>query len=544
MITCEGKMMEYDYIIAGAGSAGCVLANRLSADPKNKVLLLEAGPRDTNFWLSIPLGFGKALTNSAVNWCYESQPETHANGKREFLPKGRVLGGSSSINGMIYMRGNPRDYDNWAQMGCRGWSYDDVLPYFRKAENNERGEDAFHGVGGPLEVSDQSEVMPLSKALIEAGKEVGLPHNPDFNGESQEGIGLAQVTMKNGVRSSVATAYLKPVLSRNNLHIETNAHVHRIVFEGKRASGLRYAHNGKIVDVSAGKCVILSAGTYGSPQLLEMSGVGDAARVRNLGIDVVHELPGVGEGMQDHQVFRLRWRLKNAPGTFNERTKGMRALGEGIKYFITGRGVLASPTNPVNAFFRTRPHLETPDAHLQVFPGTYSSMTDRQLHPWPGVTIGPALLRLESRGSVHANSSDPLQAPHIFTNVLGTEADRQTAVLGMKFSRKLMETQAMSPFYDTELGPGKEVQTDDEYLSYAREVGGSNFHPTSSCRMGVEDDQMAVVDSRLRVRGIHGLRIVDASVMPIITSGNTNAPTIMIAEKASDMILEDAKSFT
>lgn len=533
--------MTYDYIIAGAGSAGCVLANRLSADPKNKVLLLEAGPKDTNFWLSIPLGFGKSLTNPEVNWCYESQPEKHANSKREFLPKGRVLGGSSSINGMIYMRGNQRDYDNWAQMGCRGWSFADVLPYFRKAENNQRGEDEFHGVGGPLQVSDQSEIMPLSKALIAAGQEIGLPHNPDFNGEHQDGIGLAQVTMKNGVRSSASTAYLRPVKPRKNLHVETNSHVHRILFEGKRAIGVRYEQTGEIREAFAGQSVILCAGTYGTPQILELSGVGDAGRVQDLGIEVVHELRGVGEGMQDHQVFRLRWRLKNSPGTFNERTKGLRGLGEGIRYFTTGKGVLASPTNPVNAFFRTRPHLETPDAHLQVFPGTYGSMTDRQLHPWPGVTIGPALLRLESRGSVHAGSADPRMEPHILTNLLGTEADRQTAVLAIKFTRRLMEADAMRPFFQSELTPGAHVQSDDEYLSYAREVGGSNFHPTSSCRMGPDDDPMAVVDSRLRVRGIQGLRIADASVMPVIVCGNTNAPTIMIAEKASDMILEDAK---
>lgn len=534
--------MQYDYIIAGAGSAGCVLANRLSADPKNKVLLLEAGPKDTNFWLSIPLGFGKALTNAAVNWCYESQPETHANGKREFLPKGKVLGGSSSINGMIYMRGNQSDYDNWAQMGCRGWSYEDVLPYFRKAENNQRGEDEFHGVDGPLQVSDQSEFTPLSRALIEAGKEVGLPHNRDFNGANQDGIGLAQVTMKNGVRSSASTAYLKPARSRQNLHIQTNTHVHKILFEGKRASGLRYDHEGKMQEALARHSVIICAGAYGTPQLLELSGVGDTGRILNLGIEPVHELPGVGEGMQDHQVFRLRWRLKNAPGTFNERTKGLRALGEGIRYYATGKGVLASPTNPVNAFIRTRPHLATPDAHLQVFPGSYESMTDRQLHPWPGVTIGPALLRLESRGSVHASSSDPRSDPLIFTNILGSEADRQTAVEAMKFSRRLMEADAMKPYYDSELAPGKDVQSDDEFLGYAREVGGSNFHPTSSCRMGADDDPMAVVDSRLRVRGIQGLRIVDASVMPVIVCGNTNAPTIMIAEKASDMILEDVSS--
>ena len=532
--------MDYDYIIAGAGSAGCVLANRLSAEPNTKVLLLEAGPEDRNFWLSIPLGFGKVLTNPKINWCFESEPEPYANNKRDYLPRGKVLGGSSSINGMIYMRGQPADYDTWAQMGCRGWSYDDVLPYFRKAENNQRGECEFHGVGGPLQVTDQTEVTPISRALIEAGAEVGLAHNPDFNGAVQEGIGLAQVTMQRGRRSSTAQAYLKPVRSRPNLHVHTGAHVLRVLLEGKRASGVRYSRGGLVTEARAGRAVILSGGVYGSPHMLELSGIGDANRLRAIGIEVAHHLPGVGEGMQDHQVYRLRWRLKNAPGTFNERTRGIRGLTEGLRYYMNGTGVLASPTNPVNAFFRTRPELATPDTHLQVFPGSYNSMQDRRLHRHPGITLGPTLLRPESRGSVHAKSSDPFEAPSIVTNILGTESDRQTALLAMKFARRLMETRPIQPFYECELTPGKDVQTDDEFLAYARETGGSNFHATSSCRMGHDDDQMAVVDTRLRVCGIEGLRVVDASVMPKVVSGNTNAPTIMIAEKAADMLLEDA----
>lgn len=534
--------MKYDYIIVGGGSAGCVLANRLSADPKNKVLLLEAGPKDTNFWLSIPLGFGKSLTNPALNWCFESQPEVNANNKRDYLPRGKVLGGSSSINGMIYMRGNRLDYDNWAQMGCSGWSYDDVLPYFRKAENNQRGENEFHGVGGPLQVSDQSEQTNISKALIEAGKEIGLAFNEDFNGAEQEGIGYAQVTMKNGRRSSTSAAYLKPVRARTNLHIETDARVHCVLFDQKRASGVRFEQNGIMREAQAGHSVILCGGAYGSPHLLELSGVGNAEHLQNIGVDVVHNLPGVGENMQDHQIFRMRWRLKGTAGTFNERTRGLRALGEGIKYFTTGKGVLANPTNPVNGFFRSRPHLATPDVHLQFFPGTYGSIAERKLDARPGVTLSPTLLRLEGRGSVHAASRDPRQDPHINTNILGTDADCKTALIAMKFSRKLMEADALKPYYDNEMSPGRDVQTDDEYLSYAREIGGSCWHPASSCRMGATSDPMAVVDSRLRVQGVQGLRVVDASVMPVVVSGNTNAPTIMIAEKAADMILEDAKA--
>lgn len=533
-------MTKYDYIIAGAGSAGCVLANRLSANPNNRVLLLEAGPEDRNVWLHIPLGFGKALTNPALNWCFESEPESDANGKRDYLPSGKVLGGSSSINGMIYMRGQRRDYDTWAQMGCLGWAYDDVLPYFKKAENNERGENEFHGVGGPLQVSDQPELMPINKAFIEAGKEVGLPFNPDFNGSEQDGIGLAQVTMSRGRRSSTARAYLKPVRSRPNLRIETGARANRILFEGKRAIGVQYEQKGKCFKAFAGGAVVVSGGAYGSPSLLELSGVGEAERLQNLGIEVTHDLPGVGEGMQDHQIFRMRWRLKNGARTFNERTHGITALGEGIRYFLNGTGVLANPTNPVNAFFRTRKELASPDVHLQFFPGSYTSIRDRTLERLPGVTLGPALLRLESRGSVHVRSSDPRSDPAIHTNILGTEADRQTAILAMRFTRSLMETNAMKPFFGHEMGPGKDVQSDSELLAYAREIGGSNWHPASSCRMGADHDPMAVVDARLKVRGLQGLRVVDASVMPTVVSGNTNAPTIMIAEKAADIILEDA----
>ena len=533
--------MIYDYIIVGSGSAGSVLANRLSANLKNQVLLLEAGPEDRNIWLRIPLGFGKTLTNPDLNWCFESEPENCANGKRDYLPRGKVLGGSSSINGMIYMRGNRQDYDTWAQMGCRGWSYDDVLPYFRKAENNERGESEFHGVGGPLQVTDQSELMPINKAFISAGQEVGLPLNPDFNGTEQDGIGLAQVTMSKGRRSSTSYAYLRPARSRSNLHVRTRARAHCVLLKGRRATGVRYESQGKLREDRAGCAVILCGGSYGSPHLLELSGVGDSARLQALGIDVAHDLPGVGEGLQDHQIFRMRWRLKNNPRTFNERTQGITALGEGIRYIANGTGVLANPTNPVNAFFRTRPELASPDVHLQFFPGSYNSVRERKLERLPGVTLGPTLLRVESRGSVHARSADPTIDPAIHTNILGTEADRNAALLAMRFTRRLMEADAMAPFFDYEMGPGKDVQTDDELLAYARETGGSNWHPASTCRMGADGDALAVLDTRLRVRGIEGLRVVDASVMPLVVSGNTNAPTIMIAEKAADMILEDAR---
>lgn len=533
--------MDFDYIIVGAGSAGCVLANRLSANPKNNVLLLEAGPEDKNFWIHVPLGFGKTLTNGAVNWRFESEPEPNANNKNDYLPRGKVLGGSSSINGMVYMRGQREDYDHWAQLGCRGWSYDDVLPYFRKAESNARGADEFHGADGPLQVSDLGDVTPIVQAFLAAGQEVGLPLNPDFNGASQEGIGLTQVTIAKGRRNSVATAFLKPVRSRPNLHVETNAHAHRVLFEGKRAIGVAYDVQGIATEARARWEVILSGGAYGSPHLLQLSGVGDPARLQAVGLPVVHALAGVGAAMQDHQIFRMRWRLKGKIGTYNERVHGLRAVWEGMRYFANRSGVLTNPTNPVNAFFRTRPELASPDIQLQFFPGSYRSIRDRTLDREPGATLGPTLLRLESRGSVHAKSANPHDDPAIFTNVLGTQADRDTTLLAMRFTRSLMETEAMRAYYEHEIGPGVSAQSDDELLAYAREIGSSNWHPASTCKMGVDGDPGAVVDMRLRVRGMKNLRVVDASVMPTVVSGNTNAPTIMIAEKAADMMLEDQR---
>jgi choline dehydrogenase len=529
--------MDFDFIIAGAGSAGCVLANRLSADPANRVLLLEAGPTDSNVWIHVPLGFGKNLTNANVNWCFESAPETSVGGRRDYLPRGKVLGGSSSINGMVYMRGQRQDYDHWAQLGCRGWSYDDVLPYFRKAENNSRGEDEFHGVGGPLQVTDLSERTAIVKAFVKAGQEVGLPFNPDLNGAEQEGIGFTQVTIANGQRNSTASAYLKPAKKRSNLHIETDAHVHRVLFDSKRANGIAYDVRGERREARAAREVILCGGAYGSPQMLELSGIGDPQRLGELGIDVRHPLHGVGNGLQDHQIFRMRWRLKGAAGTFNERVRGLRALFEGINYVVRRRGVLTNPTNPVNAFLRSRPELAAPDVQIQFLPASYKSVRDRTLERESGVTIGPTLLRLEGRGSVHAQSTDPHMPPAILTNLLATENDCATAVRAMRFTRRLMEAPALQPFYDHELTPGVQVQTDDEFADYAREIGASNWHPASTCRMGPDGDAGAVVDTELRVRGVAGLRVVDASVMPTVVCGNTNAPTIMIAEKAAELIL-------
>ncbi|NKB58835.1 MAG: choline dehydrogenase [Alphaproteobacteria bacterium] len=527
-------MTDYDYIIVGAGSAGCVLANRLSANPANKVLLLEAGPEDRNFWIHVPLGYGKNVSNPNVNWCLESEPEEYCYGQSYFLPRGKVIGGSSSINGMVYVRGQVEDYDLWAQMGCRGWSFDEVLPYFRKAENNQRGETEIHGVGGPLDVSDVGEQSVICEAMIAAGQEVGIPYNEDINGRVQEGIGYHQGTIRNGRRCSSAVAYLNPARQRDNLRVEADATVKRVLFEGKKAVGVAYDRHGAAQEARAHRSVILSGGAFASPQLLELSGIGQPERLTTLGIPVVHDLPGVGENLQDHFVSRMRWRIKHAT-TFNERVRGLRALGEGINYILRRKGVLTMPTLPIGAFVRTREELATPDVQFQIIPATYQAVEDRKLDREPGVTIGVTMLRLEGRGHVHAKSADPKAPAGIWHNLLATEGDRRTTIAGMWMARRMMEAPALQPYYDFEMTPGPDAQDDDAFLEYARRTGASNWHPAGTCKMGT--DPMAVVDPSLAVHGLEGLRVVDASIMPNVVCGNTNAPTIMIAEKAVDIIL-------
>ena len=526
--------MGYDYIIVGAGSAGCVLANRLSASSANKVLLLEAGPEDRNPWIHVPLGYGKNVSNPDVNWCLESEPEEYLYGQKYFLPRGKVIGGSSSINGMVYVRGQVEDFDMWAQMGCRGWSYDEVLPYFKRAEDNQRGESDIHGVGGPLSVSDVGERSVICEAMIAAGQEIGIPYNEDINGRVQEGIGYHQATIRNGRRSSTAVAYLKPARSRSNLDIEANAVATRVLFDGKRAAGVAFEQNGVAREARAARAVILSGGAFASPQLLELSGVGDPEHLAKLGIPLTHALPGVGKNLQDHFVVRMRWRVKNAL-TFNDRVRGLRALGEGLKYIVGRKGVLSLPTLPIGAFVRTRPELASPDVQFQILPATYQAVEDRKLDREPGVTVGVTMLRLDGRGHVHAKSTDPHAHPAIWHNMLATEGDRKTSIAGMWMARRMMEAPAMKPYFDFEMGPGPNAQDDDAFLEYARRTGASNWHPAGTCKMGV--DPKAVVDPSLAVHGMEGLRVVDASVMPNVICGNTNAPTIMIAEKAADMIL-------
>jgi choline dehydrogenase len=441
---------------------------------------------------------------------------------------------------MVYVRGQAEDYDTWAQMGCRGWSYDDVLPYFRRSENNVRGASEIHGVGGPLQVSDVGERSIISEAMIAAGQAVGIPYNDDINGRVQEGIGYHQATIRNGRRCSTAVGYLHPVRRRPNLEVQANALVHLIEFEGKRATGVSYERKGVRLKATAQAAVVLSGGAFSSPQLLELSGVGQAQRLQALGIAVVHDLPGVGENLQDHLVVHMRWRIQNAP-TFNDRTHGLAALREGINYLLRRKGVLTMPTLPIGAFVRTRPELASPDLQLQVFPGTYKAVEDRTLDREPGVTIGVTLLRLESRGQVHAKSTNPHDEPSIWHNLLSNEQDTRTAVAGMRIARGLMEASPMDPYREFEMTPGTDADSDGALVAYVRKQARSNWHPASTCKMGV--DPMAVVDPSLKVHGLDRLYVVDASIMPHVVCGNTNAPTIMIAEKASDSILADSASW-
>ncbi len=521
---------SYDTIVVGAGSAGCVLANRLTADGRSTVLLLEAGPRDTDPWIHVPLGYGKLFKKPSVNWSYWSEPEPQLNGRRIFTPRGKVLGGSSSINGLVYTRGQPEDFDDWE---TPGWSFGELLPYFKKSEDQAHGADALHGKGGPLAVSDQNEPHELCDAFIEAAAQAGHPRNQDFNGPQQEGAGYQQLTSRNGRRCSTATGFLKPVLHRENLTVVTDALVSKVLFEGKKAFAVQYLKGEKQLQAKANREVILCGGAINTPQILQLSGVGPAALLGEHGIPVVLDQPGVGEHLQDH--FQARIVLKcTRPITVNDDMQSLwRMARMGLRYALLRKGPLAVSAGYAGGFWRTRPELKRPDVQTHFL--TFS--TDRmgeQLHPFSGFTASICQLQPSSRGSVHIRSADPRSPPAIRYNYLATEHDRRTMIDGMRLLRRILEQPAIKPYIASEHMPGAQVQSDDEWLAYMRETGSTIYHPTCTARMGTGAD--AVVDSHLRVKGLEGLRVVDASVMPAVVSGNTNAAVIAIAEKAADLI--------
>jgi choline dehydrogenase len=529
---------QVDYIVVGAGSAGCVLANRLSADGRNKVLLLEAGPKDNYLWIHIPIGYGKTMFHKAYNWGFYTDPEANMKDRRIYWPRGRGLGGSSSINGLIFIRGQREDYDHWAQLGNAGWDWNSVLPYFIKSEHNSRGASETHGGDGPLWSSDIVEKNELMEAIIRGAGELGVPRTNDFNGGDQEGVGYFQLFTHNGWRISSAVAYLKPAKSRANLRIETDAQATGLIMQGKRAVGVKYVQNGVVREARAAREVILSAGSLQSPQLLQLSGIGPASLLQRHGINVVHDLPGVGQNLQDHLQFRLMFRVSK-PITTNDDLRSLAGQARiGLKWLMKGTGPLGIGINQCGLFTRILPGSQTPDIQFH-FSTLSADMAGGKPHDWPGCTFSVCQLRPESRGAVEIRSTDPLEPPSMRPNYLAAEADRICAVESIKYARKLASTPALNSYIVDEYKPGAGVQSDDEILDFARENGATIFHPTGTCKMG--SDSMAVTDARLRVHGIGGLRVVDCSIMPTLVSGNTHAPAVMIAEKAADMILTDSK---
>ncbi len=532
----------YDYIVVGAGSAGAVVASRLTESGKHRVLLLEAGTQGSNFfWSKVPVGVSKMIDDPAVNWCYSSEPDEGSGGRRIAVPRGRMLGGSSSINGMVYIRGQAQDYDHWAQLGNRGWSFQDVLPIFKRMERFEGGSDEFRGRNGILPVTHTPRnKVPLLEKMIAAAEKMGLPYNPDQNGASQEGIGMSQVTITKGRRQSTAFCYLDPARSRANLQIDQGAIAEQLILDGKRCVGVRYSVNGQKREARATREVIVSGGSINSPKLLELSGIGQGDRLRALGIAPVHELQGVGENLRDHYSPRMKFEITGKNLTFNDNARGWRLAREALKYAMFREGFLASTAVPIRLYFRTRVGLDSPDATISIAPFLYEMVgKERRVSAQKGITMNVNVLRSESTGSVHIKSADPAEPPAIRFNFLSTEHDRTGIVTVLRKGRELMATSPLKEVTGQEIAPGAHLQSDAELLEWVRNNAETTYHPVGTCKMG--NDPRAVVDPELRVHGISGLRVADASIMPTLTSGNTNAPAIMIGEKCASMVLGAAE---
>ncbi|MDB5987230.1 MAG: FAD-dependent oxidoreductase [Nevskia sp.] len=534
----------YDYVIVGGGSAGCVLANRLSASGKYKVCLLEAGPKDTNPFIHMPIGIIPVIRSKVLNWNFLTTPQQNCANRKMLWPRGRTLGGSSSINAMCYIRGHAWDYDHWAELGNEGWSYNDVLPYFRRMENYEPGVDArnaqYHGTGGPLNVAQYRYLNPLMKVFVEAAQQAGYAATDDFNGAQQEGVGYYNVMQKDGARCSNAAAFLKPARGRANLTVITDAHATQVLFEGDAAVGVRYRHKGRSVDVHASREVILSAGAIGSPQLLLLSGVGPRAEIERHGIPLVHELPGVGENLQDHLDIHVTHIDKSRNAISLHPRSLIRSVIDLFRYLFGRGGEFTSNFAQAGGFVKSDPAQPVPDMQWHFVPFIYSNH-GQQLMPLMkhyAYTLMTCFLRPESRGRLRLASADPLAPPAIDANYLATERDMEVLVNGIKKAREVMRQAAFKPYSGGEMTPPPSVQTDAQIRDYIRANSETIYHPVGTCKMG--RDAMAVVDTRLRVHGLQGLRVVDASIMPTLIGGNTNAPTTMIAEKAADLILQDA----
>ena len=535
------KYGDFDYIIVGAGTSGCLLANRLSADSKTKVLLLEAGGKDDYFWIRVPVGYLFTMNNPRTDWCFSTEASTGLNGRSLNYPRGKVLGGCSSINGMIYMRGQARDYDHWRQLGNSGWGWDEALKYFKRSEGHVLGENQMHGGNGEWRVEGQRLSWEILDAFRDAAAETGIPNTTDFNTGNNEGCGYFEVNQKQGVRWSAADAFLHPIKSRANLTVVTKAHVNKIQFEGKKVTGVKFWRGYELFEASVSGEIILASGAIGSPQIMQTSGISSGALSQKLGINNIIDLPGVGENLQDHLQMRLVFKVKNTK-TLNLRANSLLGkIGMGLEYFLFKRGPMTMAPSQLGGFAKSDENRETPNLQYHIQPLSTEKLGD-PLHPFEAFTASVCNLRPESRGHVRIKTEDSRVPPKIQPDYLSDPADRKVAADAIKLTRKIVSSPAMKKFEPEEFKPGIEFASDEELAREAGNIGTTIFHPVGTCKMGPTSDKMAVVDERLKVYGLQGLRVVDASVMPTITSGNTNSPTLMIAEKASDMILKDARN--